>query len=368
MDPGRRAELGLAPYLVGVNSLANILRERRDSLARRWIERVRAQLPSEHALDDEEVLDSLHLFLDEVISALAAERPLRTLGSSVAQAHGAQRQILQRDIADVVREYGLLFEAVVDECRAAGSGPFEPEEYARLAACLSRGAAEAVREFAELRALELRRQSWEHFAFLAHEIRGPLQTARISSRLLRSGNPGGRAVEVLDRSLAQLSETIDQALIDARLRGIDAGAALQTEPLDLCPLLAQSVDDARPDAEARRISLELEARRPLPMTGDARVLRSAVGNLIRNAVKFTRTGGKVAVRARERIIEIEDECGGLREGDEQRIFDAFRQTGEDRSGFGLGLAIARQGIEAHAGTLSVQNLPGRGCRFVVAFS
>jgi signal transduction histidine kinase len=344
-----------------------MMRERRDSLARRWIDRVRAQLPSEHALDDGEILDSLQLFFDEVITALEEEAPLRTVGSSVAQAHGAQRQILQRDIAEVVREYGLLFEAVVDECRASGSGPFEPEEYARLAGLLSRGAAEAVREFAELRALELRRQSWEHFAFLAHEIRGPLQTARISSQLLRSGTPPQRAIEVLDRSLSQLSETIDQALVDARLRGIDAGAALQAESLDLAPLLAQTVDDARPDAEARNISLALDAPRPLRMTGDARVLRSAVGNLVRNAVKFTRTGGKVVVRARDGIIEIEDQCGGLREGDEGKIFDAFRQAGEDRSGFGLGLAIARQGIEAHAGALGVRNLPGQGCIFVVTF-
>lgn len=344
-----------------------MLRERRNPLARRWIDRVRAQLPSEHALDEDEVLDSLHLFLDELVTALEDETPLRGVGSSVAQAHGAQRQILKRDIADVVREYGLLFDAVVDECRASGSGPFAPEEYARLAGLLSRGAAEAVQEFAELRALELRKQSWEHFAFLAHEIRGPLQTARISSHLLRSGTPPQRAIEVLDRSLSQLSETIDHALLDARLRGIDAGAALQTESLDLAPLLAQTVDDARPDADARNISLTVDAPRPLAMTGDARVLRSAVGNLIRNAVKFTRSGGRVVVRAREGIIEIEDQCGGLREGDEQKIFDAFRQVGEDRSGFGLGLAIARQGIEAHAGTLGVRNQPGQGCTFVVTF-
>jgi signal transduction histidine kinase len=345
-----------------VKTLAKVLNERREAIARRWIERVRGHLSSGRALDEEEVLDSLHAFLDEVVAALEAGTPLQETGTSVAQAHGAQREILERDIADVVREYGLLFEVIVEECRAAGAGPFDPAEYAHLVGCLSRGAAEAVREFAGLRALELRRQAWEHFAFLAHEIRNPLQSARIAAQLLRSGGQSERAAQVLERSLAQLSETVDHALVDARLRGIDAGSALHRETIDLGALLRRCVEDAMPDAEARRIALVLDEA-PARVHGDARVLRSAFGNLIRNAVKFTRSGGKVIVRARPGLIEIEDQCGGLRNGDEQKMFEAFRQSNEDRSGFGLGLAIARQAIDAHSGTLGVRNLPGQGCIF-----
>jgi signal transduction histidine kinase len=344
-----------------VTTLAKVLNERREAIARRWIERVRGHLSSGRALDEEEVLDSLQGFLDEVIAALEAGTPLQETGTAMAQAHGAQRAILERDIADVVREYGLLFEVIIEECRAAGAGRFDPEEYAHLVGCLSRGASEAVREFAGLRALELRRQAWEHFAFLAHEIRNPLQTARTAAQLLRSETPS-RAVEVLERSLAQLSETVDHALVDARLRGIDAGSALHRERIDLGALLKHCIEDAMPDAEARRIALVLDEA-PVRIHADARVLRSAFGNLIRNAVKFTRSGGKVTVRARPGLVEIEDQCGGLQSGDEQKIFEAFRQSNEDRSGFGLGLAIARQAIEAHSGTISVRNLPGQGCIF-----
>lgn len=327
---------------------------------------MRAELRSEEALDETEILDSLQPFLEELIRAMEANTTLPGAGRALAAAHGAQRQVLQREVADVVHEYGLLFRAIADEVVAMQAGPFQPEEYARLATCLSRGASEAVREYTGLRALELRRQSWEHFAFLAHEIRSPLQTARLSTQLMRSGAPQERGMQVLERSLAKLAESIDHALVDARMRGIDAGASLQLETVELSALVGKSVDDARPDAEARQISLRVEARPPLPARVDQRVFRSAVGNLLANAVKFTRTGGSVTVRVRPSLIEVEDECGGLRPEDEKHVFEAFRQAGQDRSGFGLGLAIARAAIEAHGGTLSLRNLPGKGCIFAVS--
>jgi len=89
-----------------MKTLAKVLNERREAIARRWIERIRGHLSSGRALDEEEVLDSLHAFLDEVVAALEAGTPLQETGTAVAQAHGAQREILERDIADVVREYG----------------------------------------------------------------------------------------------------------------------------------------------------------------------------------------------------------------------------------------------------------------------
>lgn len=348
--------------------LAAFLHAHRASLSRRWVERVRYRLRSEEALSDEEIIDSLQQFLDETIQAVDEDRTLPGTGSAVAAAHGAQRQLLQRDVADMVREYGLLFEVVVEEARAKRVGPFAPEEYARLVAVLSKGASEATREFAKLRALDLRRQAWEHFAFLAHELRSPLQTARMAAQLMRSGVPHERGMQVLERSLAHVADAIDHALVDARMRGIDAGAPLRREMLDVRELISGAVDEIRPDAEAREIEIAIEIEKGLRASADDRVLRSAIGNLLRNAVKFTRTGGRVTVRARGATIEVQDECGGLRPGDEGRIFDAFRQTSENRSGFGLGLAIARQAIEAHGGTLSVRNLPGSGCVFVATLA
>lgn len=343
--------------------IGRFIEDHREELTERWIAKSRELLRTEQPLDDEELRDSIQFFIDEVITGLNRGGHLPDAGREVAQAHGAQRQVLRRDVADVTREYGLLFQTVVELAQEKNCAPFEPLEYARLASCLSSGAAEAVREFSKLRDTDLRRQSWEHFAFLAHEVRNPLQTARLASSLLRSGT-GERGLATLERSLSRLSEVLDRALLDARLRGIDAGASVHLEATDLQRLLVDAIAESQPDAEAREIRLLLEAG-PTTIQADVRLLRSAVTNLLRNAVKFTRTGGTVIVRGRPGSVEVEDECGGLQPGDEKRIFGIFRQAGADRSGFGLGLAIAQEAALAHGGDLQVKNLPGKGCVFVV---
>ena len=66
------------------------------------------------------------------------------------------------------------------------------------------------------------------------------------------------------------------------------------------------------------------------------------------------------------IIDVKDHCGGLAHGSLERIFTPFTQHGNDRSGLGLGLSIARQSVEADHGTLSVRDVPGIGCVFTIS--
>ena len=107
------------------------------------------------------------------------------------------------------------------------------------------------------------------------------------------------------------------------------------------------------------------------LQGDPRLIRSAVTNLLRNAAKYTRRGGTIDVRIRSdhdlASIEIEDECGGLPEGRPEELFTPFIQRGGDRSGFGLGLAITKDAVEAHRGTVQASNLPGKGCILMASF-
>jgi signal transduction histidine kinase len=90
---------------------------------------------------------------------------------------------------------------------------------------------------------------------------------------------------------------------------------------------------------------------------------------LHNAFKNTPPGGRVVLRARAEqgrlLIETEDECGGI-PPNKRDLFQKFGdRRGGDRSGLGLGLSIARKAVRAHGGEISVRNMPGKGCVFII---
>jgi signal transduction histidine kinase len=102
---------------------------------------------------------------------------------------------------------------------------------------------------------------------------------------------------------------------------------------------------------------------------DRQVLAAVVMNLLQNAFKFTRPRTAVTLRvvaSADRVrLEIQDECGGLADGDLNELFRPFEQQGANRTGLGLGLAFSRWAIEAHSGRIDARNIPGVGCVFSI---
>ena len=102
---------------------------------------------------------------------------------------------------------------------------------------------------------------------------------------------------------------------------------------------------------------------------DRSILAAAVINLLHNGFKFSRLGGHISLTvtaSADRIcFAVQDECGGLPAGDVSSLFVPFRQRGPDRTGVGLGLSIARRGVEADGGEITVKDLPGQGCIFSI---
>jgi len=322
-----------------------------------------------------ELLDSLPVFLAETAEALseasdkgrsrlASEAGLPTK-SPIAKEHGHQRLRLGFDVSSIVREYFTLRTCILELAERAQFS-VSARETETLTHCIATGIADAVQEYSKERDEKLQQQAAKHIGFLAHELRNALGSTRLALMTLERNNGVRkiRAFQILQRSLERLVELIDQSLVEARLR---AKADLRIEPLDLQAIIEELVQEST--AEERKVRVEVSFEGKATMQGDRRLLYSTLSNLIHNAIKFTREGGRVMVRGCEvenrLVVGIEDECGGLPEGKLEKLFDPFLQLGTDRSGFGLGLAIAKQAAEAHGGVIRVHNLPGSGCVFTL---
>jgi signal transduction histidine kinase len=157
---------------------------------------------------------------------------------------------------------------------------------------------------------------------------------------------------------------VDNALTHSWLR---MGVVPRAQPVRIKSFLEELTHDLGVDARERVVDANIDLPPDLVIAADARLLRSAVSNLLTNALKFSPPGTTVEVRACVResrlSIEVADQCGGLPPGKAEELFSPLVQRHQDRSGFGLGLAIVLQAAEAHGGTAKVRDLPGEGCVF-----
>jgi signal transduction histidine kinase/CheY-like chemotaxis protein len=215
-------------------------------------------------------------------------------------------------------------------------------------------------------------------AVLSHELRNPLAPILISASAMEADRslPGStREVAATIRRNAELEARLIDDLLD--LNRVRAGKlALRLEPVDAHAATRDAVAMCRPDADAKgvRLSMTLAADRPLVRADPAR-LRQVAWNLLRNAVKFTPSGGEVTVtsattRDGSFCLEVSDTGIGVEPDALSRIFNAFEQGGDavtrEFGGLGLGLAISRSLAESHGGRLTAASLGrGRGATFTL---
>ncbi|MEJ7730438.1 MAG: HAMP domain-containing sensor histidine kinase [Polyangiaceae bacterium] len=354
-----------------MGTLADILDAEREAVVQRFADRI-FQTTDVPTLDREDVINSLRAFLAELVAELADEQqsePLELPADPIASAieHGGQRFTLGYDIGTLVREYGALRDILFLVMEESGQ-VFTFREMRIVSKFFIGGIADASAKYCQERDEELRRQTSRHLGFLAHELRNPVSSMRLAFTVLE--NKGkldleDRAVGVLGRSMAKLGALIDHALMGARL---ESGAELNVETIAVREFLEELVAETASEAEDKAISIHLACSVD-HVVADPKLLHSAMANLVRNAVKFTHRGGTIQLRvgrtADRFVLQVEDGCGGLPEGRAQTLFEPFVQAGSDRSGFGLGLAIAKQAADAHQGSLRVRDVPGSGCVFVL---
>jgi signal transduction histidine kinase len=353
--------------------LCDVIATKQEKVLKRWMAVVQGTIAPE-SIRTTELLDHLPKFLDALVVALrdatatTPSSPSALKDPSTAVGHGAQRFRLGFSLDEVVREYGALRGAIVATARDEGV-ELTIDELNVLSDEITSGIAHAVSEYAHQRDAELARHANEHFAFIAHELRNPLASARTALELLKAKKlvpTEGRAIEALERGLTQTAELIEQSLSTARLA---SGIELDREETTLKTLFEKAEIGALSDAEVKNITIRLLAESTEVVHVDERLVSSALGNLLGNAVKYSQPNSTVEVRGRTSggrvIIEVEDACGGLAPGQVEAAFAPFVRFDQRQSGFGLGLAIAKQAADAHGGSIRVQNIPGKGCVFVL---
>lgn len=205
---------------------------------------------------------------------------------------------------------------------------------------------------------------------VSHELRSPLARLRVALELARgrAGTEAAGPLDRMEREAGRMDELIGQLLLLERLAaGQPAG---EPERLELGSLLAEVVDDASFEAGAAGVEVMLGAAPPVFLHGRPGLLRSALDNVLRNAIRFAPRGTAVEVEIAasdgEAVVSVRDLGPGVPAAHLAVLFEPFARVADAREratgGAGLGLAITRRAVELHGGTVSASNHPDGGLR------
>lgn len=248
---------------------------------------------------------------------------------------------------------------------------------------LERTVGELERERAELQVANVRLKELDRIKTrlinsAAHELGTPLTPIKMQLYMLKAFpdqlNPRQkRAVDILDRNVDRLTFLVQDMLDVARLES--GKMDIRHEPADVSDLIRE-VNETFFDSAARAgVSMEARADPGLWIEGDANRLGQVLYNLLSNALKFTRAGGKIVIAAHqagnEVLVTVSDNGTGLDQGQISRLFQPFTQVHDPMAvhatGTGLGLYISRGLIAAHGGRIWAES-PGLGLGSTFAFA
>lgn len=340
--------------------LADFIEANTDQLIERWKADVITRL--ELDLDESRLVDDLPAFLEDVIVTLRSPSGKRPEMDGAAL-HGRQRVTQGMDIACLSEEMSIVEESIVGLARDQGLEP-PNAEIQQLMKVVGRGTALAVRSYFDLREKQRADEVAQHFAFIAHQIRTPLNSAALIADILAMVPDAQREGHIarLRRSLTRLSKLVDDSLIDAQLR---SGPDLDLHFVSAANLVEDAYNEVSFHADEREVVIERDIE-PFHWEVDPTLMASALTNLFSTAIKFSCRAGRIRVQARlrnERVLfTVEDQCGGLPE--DFQVFQPVKKK-EYRTGFGLGLSLVKQVIEAHQGTIDVHNNHVEGCSFML---
>ncbi len=265
-------------------------------------------------------------------------------------------------ISAPLKRIGAAADAVADG-RYKTIPPVGPAEVRRLADSFNRMVQ---------RVQDAQQSQRDLVANVSHELKTPLTSIQGFTQAILDGvsqtpDEIRQAAQVIFNESNRMSRLVQDLVTLARL---EAGAAgLQRAPVDIAALLRGVAEKFRPQAVQAGLRLKLDAPALPSLVGDEDRLAQVLSNLVDNAIKFTPAGGAVEISARPGgsgvEIRVADTGPGIPPAGRERIFQRFYQADRSRPGMGLGLAITRQIVLAHGGTIRVEDNPPHGSAFIV---
>jgi signal transduction histidine kinase len=196
---------------------------------------------------------------------------------------------------------------------------------------------------------------------ISHELRSPLARLGVAVELARTGENLEAALNRIQKESDRVNALLCQLLQVTRAEGDPS--SLRRDPVRLDELVQQLVDDTAIEAAARGCRVQYREPEPVTVEGDSELLRRAMENVIRNAIRYSPPAADVEVKLFQRngtaVVDVRDHGPGVPEESVSRLFDAFYRVEQSRDtssgGIGLGLSIARRAIELHKGGIHARN-------------
>lgn len=358
-------------------------------ITQRWCQRSLQEQAQAKLVHHRELLDHIPTFLSELGKGLMESgNPYNCRHFPTAVQHGEQRWETGWSLSELIRDYQILRLVVLDYLDETLDRPLRMREILAVGLAIDEGIEASVARFmkfcddqSQQQAEALRgadRRKNEFLAVLAHELRNPLAPLRNSLDVLRVNRSDPTVVdqvrEIMERQVKQMTRLVDDMLDISRIAL--GKLELRRERLDLRTVLSQVVQMNAPLAQARRqnVTLDLPSE-PLWVEADQSRLLQIFINLLNNAVKYTQDGGRLKIQAgcegHDVQVRVQDNGVGIPTDMLSKIFDLFTQIDfrSDRvqGGLGIGLALVRQLIDLHGGTITAKSDgPNRGSEFVIS--
>jgi len=218
---------------------------------------------------------------------------------------------------------------------------------------------------------------FQFLSVLSHELKAPLNAIEGYMKMIKErqfGNSVDAYDEMLDRSMERI-KGMRQLILDLLdLTKIETGKPTQKlESVNMRKIVQMAVDTIRPYAIQKDVDIYINSRESIEMKADAGEIEIIMNNLISNAVKYNKTGGRVDIfleKKEDKLkITVSDTGIGLKLEDKEKIFDDFVriksfQTREV-TGSGLGLSIVKKIVDMYQGSIDVQSEPDKGTSFII---